>query len=484
MKPHYDRIRLVKTASGATAVQVGYYLGKRFKLKKHIGSAKNEGKVEELKNIAHQYILSHSPQLPLDFNQPYSSEILYKKGIKVDSAYLKQAYDYLLSIYKRIGFLEIDNDYLKNFSIIRVLEPTSKIKSIELLRRYFGIVYRKTTTFRKLLKLAAFKDQIIKTAIRYAKKNLGFDFSLVFYDVTTLYFEAEKDDDFRLSGFSKDNKINQPQILVGLLVERTGFPIYFNLFAGNTFEGKTLIPLIFEIKNKFKINRFTVVADAGMLSKDNLEELERNNIDYIVASRTKTLTLAKAKEIASYLNRENGRTIREDGIIYEYSGKRAAKDKVDNDKQIKKAKYYLRNPNKVFKRSKFIKSSGNNFSLNEEVIEKYRILEGIKGYQSNIKNLPERLLIERYKDLWKVEQAFRIAKSDLEARPIFHRKRLAIESHLLIVFVALCIAKVIEIEKKQSIKKVVDDLKDRWTIILKDEISGNTLKIELNKIPH
>lgn len=287
-----------------------------------------------------------------------------------------------------------------------------------------------------------------------------------------------------MSGFSKDNKINQPQILVGLLVEKIGFPIYFNLFKGNTFEGKTLIPFILEIKNKLKIDRFTVVADAGMLSKNNLTELEKNNINYIVASRVKTLNLVEAKDIAVKLKRKNGKTVRRDNVIYEYSTKRAAKDKADNDKQLEKAKYYLNNPSKVFKRSKFIKSFSNSFRLNENTIEKYRTLEGIKGYRTNIKSIGDKLLIERYKDLWRVEQSFRISKSDLEARPIFHRKKPAIEYHILIVFVALCMTKVIEIEKKQSIKKVTDDLKDRWTITLKDEISGNTLEIELNKKPH
>lgn len=483
MKPHYDRIRKVKTKSGAIAIQVGYYRGKRFKLRKHIGSAKERQKIDELKNIAYEYIRTHSPQVLLNFN-PHSSEILYKRGIRVETAYLKEAYDYLSAVYDKIGFCRIDNNYLKHFSLMRVMEPASKIKSIGLLDKYFGIIYRKTTAFRELLKLPVLKDQITKTAIKYAQEHFDFDFSLVFYDVTTLYFEAEKDDNFRLSGFSKDNKFNQPQILIGLLVEKVGFPLYFNLFKGNTFEGKTLIPFILEIKNKFNIGKFTVVADAGMLSKHNLMELEKNNISYIVASRIKILSLTEAKEIASQLKRKNGKTLRKDTVIYEYSTKRARKDKADNDKQLEKARYYLNNPSKVFKRSKFIKSSHNSFRLNKETIEKHRVLEGIKGYKTNIRNLKDKLLVERYKDLWRVEQSFRITKSDLEARPIYHRKKSAIEYHILIVFVALCMTKLIEIEKQQSIKKITDDLKDRWTITLRDEISGNTHEIQLNKKPH
>ena len=137
------------------------------------------------------------------------------------------------------------------------------------------------------------------------------------------------------------------------------------------------------------------------------------------------------------------------------------------------------------KRSKFLSYDGKkNFTLNKTIIEKHRLLEGIKGYKTNLNNINDKLLVARYKDLWRVEQSFRIAKSDLEARPIYHRKKNSIEYHILIVFVALCMAKVIEMEKRESIKKVMDDLRDKWTITLIDEISGNSLKIILNNKPH
>ncbi|MFQ5452603.1 MAG: transposase, partial [Candidatus Zixiibacteriota bacterium] len=121
---------------------------------------------------------------------------------------------------------------------------------------------------------------------------------------------------------------------------------------------------------------------------------------------------------------------------------------------------------------------------NESLIEKHRLIEGIKGYKTNIKHLSKELLISRYRDLWKIEQLFRIAKTDLEIRPIYHRKESSIGYHILIVFVALCMGKAIELESGKSIRKVMDELKDRWTITLKDEISGNSLKIALDKKPH
>lgn len=484
MKPHYIRIRKVKTHSGSTAIQVGFYKGNRFKLSKHIGSSKDQQKISGLVDIAREYIRSHTPQLELNFN-PQSEEILYKRGLKISESRLEEAYGYLCRIYSGIGFDNLHNDLLKHFAVIRVLEPASKLKSIMLLEKYFSIRYKKTTVFRELPELVNLKEEIIRIAIKYARDNLNFDFSLVFYNVTTLYFETDNGDDFRKNGFSKDNKINQPQILVGLVVNNTGFPVYYDLFEGNTFEGKTIIPVILQIRRKHHIRKFTVVADAGMLSQDNLDELEKHGIDYIVGARIGSLNVENIQRIADRLKRTDKKIIREDDFLFDYSQKRAAKDKADNDKQIKKAEYYLHNPSKVFKRSKFLQTSDRKtFKLNVKLLEKYRLLEGIKSYKTNINNINNDLLISRYKDLWRIEQSFRMAKSDLEARPIYHRRKNSIEYHILIVFVALCMGRVIEMEKGESIRRTMDNLKDKWTILLKDEISGNTVRLLLDKIPH
>ncbi|MFH1561219.1 MAG: IS1634 family transposase [Patescibacteria group bacterium] len=477
MKPHY-RVRKVKTSSGATAVQVGRYSGKRFKLSLHVGSSKDSLKIIEFLEMAQEFIRSRSNQLGLNFN-PQSEEVLFKKGVSVTKSILLEAYSYLSGIYSEIGFEKLENDILKHFVMIRVLEPASKIKSISLLKKYFGIDYKKTTVFRKLETCVDLKDKVCEIAIKYAKNKLDFDFSLVFYDVTTLYFETHREDSFRKNGFSKDNKINQPQILVGLLVEKTGFPVYWDVFEGNTFEGKTIIPVLSQIIEKYKIKNFTVVADAGMLSAKNIDEIEKHTLNYIVGARIKNLSLKEAEKLTSKLSKQDGKTVRLNGVLYEYSQKRASKDKSDNDKQIQKAEYFFNHPGSIFKRSRFLKTEGKNLKLNEELITKYRFLEGIKGYRTNIQDLPDKLLISRYKDLWRVEKAFRIAKTDLEARPIYHRKEISIKYHILIVFVALAMAKIIEYKEGQSLEKTLDKLKNTWTITLTDKISGNTLNLKM-----
>jgi len=489
MKPHYGHlsIRTVKTSSNAIAIQVGYYKGKRFFLKKHIGSSKDQANIKELKNMAFEYIRIHNPQMTLDFTPSPSdaNEIMFKRGMQVVKNVLEEAYRYLESVYQKLGFNNLQSDILKHMTIIRVLEPSSKIHSIELLEKYFDICYKKTTVFRKLTALTPLKDKVIEMAVAYAKTHLHFNFTLVFYDVTTLYFETDKKDDFRKCGFSKDNKINQPQIVIGLLVDKTGFPLYFDIFEGNTFEGKTMIPVILSIKKKFTIEKLTIVADAGMLSEANILQLQKLKIDYVVGARIKKLSLEQIKEIALKLKQKDKRIIKKGDILYEYSLTRAKKDKADNDRFLVKANYLLTNPSKIFKRSLFLQTQDKkNFILNKEMVEKYRLLEGIKGFKTNITHVPYRLLISRYRDLWHIEQSFRMAKSDLIARPIYHRKKNSIQYHILIVFMALCMSRVIEKEKGQTVKQVMDNLRDLWMITVKDEISGNELKLTVNKKPH
>lgn len=228
--------------------------------------------------------------------------------------------------------------------MLRILEPASKIRSIMLLQKYFNITYKKTTVFRELERLVSLKDEVQRMAMAYAKTHLHFDFSLVFYDVTTLYFETHQEDDFRLNGFSKDNKAGQPQILVGLVVNEIGFPIYYDIFRDNTFEGKTILPVIIDMVQRYHIEKFSVVADAGMLSEGNLTEIEKRGIKYIVGARVGNLRFEEVQSIAGSLNKTDKRIIRHGGVLYEYSQNRAKKDKVDNDKQVEKARYCLQHP--------------------------------------------------------------------------------------------------------------------------------------------
>lgn len=298
----------------------------------------------------------------------------------------------------------------------------------------------------------------------FAKKHYAFNFDLIFYDVTTLYFETFKEDDLRRNGFSKDNKSQQPQILVAMMVTKEGFPISYELFSGNTFEGHTIIPVVKGFVKKHRVKEFTVVADAAMISAENVKQLVENKINYIVGARLGNISQELLDKITTADLREDGKSIRiktENGyLICSYSALRYRKDKYEMERQIERAKYMVENPAKN-KQLKFTRSSGGKMELNQKLIDKHTKLLGIKGYYTNLeeKVTDNHTVINRYHELYRIEQAFRISKNDLETRPVFHFKEEPIKLHLLICFMALIISKHIELQTNNSIRHFVDEAK-------------------------
>jgi len=371
------------------------------------------------------------------------------------------------------GFAVLDSALLRDLAFMRVLEPTSKLRSIELFNRYFGATYTRNTLYKGLPALRLLRAEVERAAVSYAKNNLGFDFSVVFYDVTTLYFETFQDDQLRRLGYSKDNKSNQPQVLIGLVVTPEGYPIATELFPGNTFEGNTILPVLQKLKQVHAIESLTVVADAAMLSLDNLRLLRGAGLTYIVGARLGNLPVEQLREISTQLNQTEEHYLSVvtpyGKLICDYSRQRAHKDRSDRNKQIQRAQEQLAHPAKMKRRSRYIREQKRAaLELNQALIEADKLREGLKGYYTNLEHLPEKLIVSRYKDLWNVERSFRMAKTDLAARPIYHHKRESIETHLLVVFVALCLAKSIELNTGYSIKRVKDQIWDVLDIEFED----------------
>lgn len=289
-------------------------------------------------------------------------------------------------------------------------------------------------------------------------QTLRFTYELLFYDVTMLYFKAFEQDELRRNGFSKDNKSQQPQILVALMVTKEGFPIAYEVFSGNTFEGHTIIPVIKRFIKKNEVQNFIVVADAAMISDENKAALIENNINYIVGARLGNVSRELIEAIDQSMVREDGNCIRiktdKGYLICAYSSVRYRKDKHEMEKQIEKAKYIVSNPSKN-RRLKFTKSRDAKLQLNQKLIDSTQKMLGIKGYYTNLeeKEADNKTIIERYHELYKIEQAFRIAKSDLQTRPIFHFKDKPIRLHLLVCFMALITSKhiVAHLYRKQKI---------------------------------
>ena len=422
------------------AIQVVRYENRKTIIVKHIGSAKTKEDIFLLKKKAREYIQKITKQIGLFdvLNVKQTGKILQVDKCQYLGFRYSFVYKIINEVFRLFGFERLQNKTLLDLVLIRVLEPSSKLHSLELLDEFFGIKYEITDVYRQMKSFASFKETVEKATIEFAKKNLSFDFSIVFYDVTTLYFEAFIEDDLRKCGFSKDNKFNQPQIIIGLIVESDGFPVAFEVFEGNKFEGHTLLPSIVNFKTKHNIQSLTVVADAAMISVENVKNLLKHDLNYIVGGRLSNLKSILQKKIAKRLKKQDGRTIRiktESGfLICDFSIKRYHKDKYEMERQIKKAKILLQNPSKISKRNKFLKTSGKSkIEINKELIEKTKMLLGIKGYYTNLYKAKNKTIIKHYHNLWHVEKSFRMAKSDLKMRPIYHHKVESVKTHILIV---------------------------------------------------
>jgi transposase len=457
------KFREVKTGSGNTAVQVFYLHNRKRVIVKHLGSATTEVELNKLRLEAEQFIGNHSNQVSL-FPTSKTGAYSYLDQYECVGFYYRFYYDIIQGLITELGIDNLTSSLFKDLITVRILEPASKLRSIELIDTYFGIKHRRQNYYREAPKWNSLKDQTIAKVNDFAKKEYGFDYSLLFYDVTTLYFETFDDDNLRKTGFSKDSKSQQPQILVGLMVSKEGFPIAFDVFPGNTFEGHTILPVVKAFITKNHVYSFTVVADAAMISSDNIKELKSHDIHYIVGARLGNLPQAVFDELDAKIKRVDGKTIRlqtdKGYLICSFSNARYRKDKHEMEKQILKAQSIIKSPSKNTK-AKFVKAHNEKLRLNEELIKKTTKLLGIKGYYTDLeeKDLPTNKVIERYHELYKIEQAFRVAKSDLETRPIFHFKEDPIKLHLLICFLALTISKHIEIKTGLSIKRFITEAK-------------------------
>jgi transposase len=449
------KIRTTKTKSGKIAVQVINYTKRKVNVLKHIGSAKNEEETRVLKEQAENWIRTEMGKKGL-FKIGKDSYFSNYQYLGFTYAY---AYEFLEKIYHKFNFQNHVSGLFKDLVIARILEPKSKRDSLEFLQTFLGITHSENVLYKMIAKHDdTTKDNLEKEIVKIAKSDFGFDFSFVLYDVTTLYFESFKSDDFKKSGFSKDHKHNQPQIVIGLMVTKDGFPLSYEVFPGNTFEGNTFLPCILNFKKKHNIAQITVVADSAMISKQNLDKLLESGLNYIIASRLANLKESLINKIDDEIKRTDGNSVRIDNLVVDYSCKRYRKDKAELDKQIEKAKLNLNARTEKISNIKYLKNDKVARYINQELIDKNTKLLGLKGYVTNLKK-ENKEIVDYYHNLVKIEHAFRIAKSDLEARPIYHHKEKSIKNHMLICFMALAMSVYLELKNKRSTHSIVEELK-------------------------
>jgi transposase len=311
----------------------------------------------------------------------------------------------------------------------------------------------------------------------------------VFYDVTTLYFETDNSDELREPGFSKDGKHSQPQVVLGLLVSRDGYPLSYSLFNGSQYEGRTMLPLVEDFVQRFKLDDFVVIADSGLMNRSNINLLESGGHKYILGARIKSepqktrqwiLSLEKRDGVFNELQMEGAR------LIVGYSDKRSKKDRYNREKGVKRLQKAYKGGNitkeNINRRgyNKFLEISDNvKVSINAQKIADDSKWDGLKGYLTNT-SLSAKEVHEQYNGLWVVENAFRVTKGTIEIRPMFHFTPRRIEAHVCICFIAYKVYKELERILKTSgnnlsVGKVLDIAKTVTTIKIKLPTSNTTL---------
>lgn len=477
-------IRKTKTSSGATAIQVIRYENRKLVVDKHIGSAHSKDELLVLLRNANHWIEKEGGQgILLDTEPKRTSKLINLETTEYRGVTYHFAYEVINSVLGHLGFTDLNDSLCLDLVLIRLFEPASKLRSVELMKKYFDITHGLRQVYESLPKLVKHKAEVERLLVSHATNGGMIKLSFILYDVTTLYFESFESDNLRKPGFSKDGKSQQPQIVIGLLVDTQGFPLGYEVFAGNTFEGNTMVPVVQDFCTAHKISSFTIVVDAAMISMKNVKELKEKKLSYIVGARLANISPVLVNHIANGLKGHiHGQTIRiltEHGdLVSSFSDSRYRKDKSDMEKQIAKAKRLVLEKN-LGKKAKFLAVSGGTCEFNEVLATKAEKLLGIKGYYTNVPvaTMNDTEVIEHYSNLWRVEQTFRMSKSDLETRPIFHHLEDSVKAHMLICIMALATGKYMEHKIGLSLRRINDILKNVTDAKIVDTITGKTFTL-------
>jgi len=446
-------VRKKRNTSGSTSIQIVSKAQSRYKVVKSIGCATTWREIEKLEHLARQEMVEISKQAQL-FESEHDKLIdkvfdsLYNSSIRTVGPELIYG-----RIFDHIGYNQLNEELFRHLVISRLAFPLSKLKTVEYLYRYQGIRIDVNAVYRFLDKLnSKLKELVEQIAYAHTKRILQDNISVVFYDMTTLYFEASDEDDLRKTGFSKDGKHHLPQIYIGLLVALGGYAIGYDIYEGDTYEGHTLIPFLGKISKKFQLNRPIVIADAGLLSNDNIQALEEKGYKYIIGARLKNepqeikgrITGSKYADGTTFsIGKEGDRR-----LIINYSSKRATKDAYNRKRGLKRLEKRMKSgkltKSNINNRGYNMKLEGEiNIEIDYEKFDQDQIWDGLKGYITNTK-LNEKQVMENYRNLWHIEKAFRMSKTDLKIRPIYHNLRDRIEAHICISFAAYSIYKELE----------------------------------------
>ena len=491
-------IRKKINRSGSITIQIIHKFQRKNRVIKTIGTSMDPTEIDELYRIAQSTIPKIFNQLTL-FDLSSDSKTRVIEDLSNDDIKVVGPELVFGRIFNHIGFNSIPDELFKDLSISRITHPGSKLKLAEYLQENGKPDVSVDSIYRFLDKLnTKYKNQIEDISFAYTKKILGGAINVVFYDMTTIYFESSQPDELRMTGFSKDGKHQNPQIFLGLLVGSNGYPIGYEIFEGNTFEGHTLIPVLNRFQDRFDLEKPIVVADAGLLSKDNLFNLKKNGYSFIIGARIKneSRNIIEKIERIIFSDGSTEKIVKEDDTVLfvSYSNKRAKKDASNRERGLKRLEKSLKagrlTKSNINNRgyNKYLKMSGNiDIEINYEKFEADFKWDGLKGYITNTK-LSGSEVITNYNNLWKIEKAFRISKTDLKIRPIYHRLKERIEAHICISFVSYLLYKEFENTLKKhsssiSILKAIEATNKMYEITIQDEQGlPRNIKLKNNEI--
>lgn len=464
-------VRTVRTASGATAVQIVHSMRRGSRRIEHLGSGHDEAEVEALKAAARQRLAEGQAVLDLDVDGAGSAG-----PARIVSSRAGHLWDALVRAYDSLGFdaaTEADVVF-RDLVLARIIEPTSKVDSLRVLGEVGVPAVSYATVKRRLPAYAevSWRQGLAKACAAHAALGPA---SLVLYDVSTLYFETHQGDGFREPGFSKERRL-EPQITIGLLTDATGFPLALEAFEGNKAETLTMLPTIRAFMTAHHLADVTVVADAGMVSEANRNAIEDAGLSFIIGARIpqvpyQVLAWRKAHTNADgevedipdghvftqpwpATEKQKAAGRRDKVTYYRYAAHSARRSLRGIDTQVAKAEQAVAGKTAI-KRNRFVKLAGGDRSVNRDLEAKARALAGLKGYVTNLTDPTPEFVIGAYHQLWHIEKSFRMSKHDLRARPIYHHKRESIDAHLAVVFAALAVTRFVEDRTGWSIKKFI-----------------------------
>lgn len=480
-------VRKKGNKSGIISVQIINKSSGKYKVLKTIGSSADKKIVEELFIKANEEIKTLNVQEQFNFEIDNERQLIETFFNSIEDFKLIGPELLLGKIFDEIGFNVIKDELFRHLVITRLVYPVSKLKTIDYLYKYKGIGINKDKIYRYLDRLHKEQMSLVEQiSYRHAMKEMKEEVSIVFYDVTTLYFEAEDEDDLRKTGFSKDGKHQNPQIVLGLLVNAEGFPLGYEIFDGKKFEGHTMLPVIEAFKKKYKLKQLVIVADAGLMSKENIIELIKKKYQFVIGARIKNESETMKKQILS-LQLSDAQSVvlqkqQEQKMVISYSKQRAKKDEYNRKRGLQKLERSVLTGKLTKKQitnrgyNKYLKLDGEaTVTIDYDKYNDDAKWDGLKGYLTNTE-LSKEEVITQYKQLWHIEKTFRISKTDLRIRPIFHYLRKRIEAHICISFAACVIYKELERQLKKeksqlSPEKAIDILKTIYAITIKTPYS-------------